>query len=146
MIVSKKSLEVLSEYVEILFLKVLNFIKNELFLVKKWEIEVIISMILLTRSSERILNSDRYTVTYKCYAWCISLESVNWVFRLKQIQCIILYRISYIYFRISYIYIIYRVYLHFWPDWKKLHRLVKRLAALNIMGAWLNAPWSSSVP
>ena len=33
-------------------------------LVEKWEIQVIVSMIMLTRSSERIINSSRYTGKY----------------------------------------------------------------------------------
>ena len=35
--------------------------KNRIFLVKKWEIHVITSIFMITRSSERILNPIRYT-------------------------------------------------------------------------------------
>ena len=39
----------------------LKFIKNRFFLVKKLEIQVIVFMTMLTRSSERIFNPMRYT-------------------------------------------------------------------------------------
>ena len=39
----------------------LNLIKKWLLIVKKWESQVIITMIMLTRSSERIFNPSRYT-------------------------------------------------------------------------------------
>ena len=41
--------------------KYFNLIKKKLFLVKKLEIPVIIFMIMLIRSSERIFNPSRYT-------------------------------------------------------------------------------------
>ena len=42
-----------------------KWIKNRFFLLKKWEIQVIVLMITLTRSSERILNPMRLTRTYE---------------------------------------------------------------------------------
>ena len=61
MIVSEKSYQNLSDYIQLLFKKYRKLIKKWLLLVKKWEIQVIISMIMLTRSSERIFNPMRYT-------------------------------------------------------------------------------------
>ena len=54
-----------SDYKQFLLKKYLNLIeKKGLFLVEKWEIQVIISMIMLTRSSESIFNPMRYTGSY----------------------------------------------------------------------------------
>ena len=44
--------------------KIIIIMKNRFFVVKKWEIQVIISMILLTPSSKRIFNPMRYTGWY----------------------------------------------------------------------------------
>ena len=65
MIVSEKSHQNLSDNIQFLFKKKIEFIKKqEWFLVKKLEIQVIISTIMLIRSSERIFNPSRYTGIY----------------------------------------------------------------------------------
>ena len=62
MIVSEKSHQNLSDYFQLFLNKRFEFnIKKRLILVKKLEIQVIISMLMLTRSLGRIFNSSRYT-------------------------------------------------------------------------------------
>ena len=46
----------------------LKLIKNGLFIVKKWGIQVIISMIMPTRFSERIFNPMRYAGIINTYS------------------------------------------------------------------------------
>ena len=46
---------------EFLLKKRFEVTKKQIFLVKKLEIQVIVSMIMLTRSSERIFNPKRYS-------------------------------------------------------------------------------------
>ena len=86
MISSEKSHQNLLDYNEFLFKKDLKLMKNEKFrwksgkgstfqvlfqvLVEKWEIQVIVSMIMLTRSSERIFNPMRYTGIFKFLIYC----------------------------------------------------------------------------
>ena len=48
-----------------------------LFLVKKWEIQVIMSMIMLTRSSERIFNPNHYTGSTECFSFQIKVVSFS---------------------------------------------------------------------
>ena len=76
MIVSEKSHQNLSDYTQFIFKKrfEFNIKKKELFLVKEWEIQVIITMIMLTRSSERILNPWRW-YCYICYVSWICSET-----------------------------------------------------------------------
>ena len=60
MIVSEKSQQNLSVYIQF-FLKYFLNLKNELFPEIKGKIQVTITIIILTRSSERIFNPSRYT-------------------------------------------------------------------------------------
>ena len=60
MIVSEKSYQNPSDYIHFLLKKLYTFKNNRLFLVKKWEIQVIITMIMLT-PSETIFNHSFYT-------------------------------------------------------------------------------------
>ena len=55
--------------------KDLKLIKNSFFLVKKWEILVIICMIMFTRSSDRIFNPMHYTIMVSRLAG--SFKSMN---------------------------------------------------------------------
>ena len=62
MIASEKSHSNLSDYNELLLKKKdLKLIKNRYSLAKKSETQVIVFMIMLTRSSEKIFDSMRYT-------------------------------------------------------------------------------------
>ena len=60
MIALEKSHQNLSDDTQFLLEKKFEVKKNGLFLVKKWEIQVIAFMIMLNSSSERIFNSSRY--------------------------------------------------------------------------------------
>ena len=62
---SEKSRQNLSECIQFFFLQYLKSIKNRFFLVKKWEIQVILSIIMLIRSLERVFIPMRYT-GFKC--------------------------------------------------------------------------------
>ena len=65
MSVSEKSHTNLSGYIQFLFKKIFEFYKKgDFFAVKKGEIQIIITMIMITRSSERIFNPSRYTGNY----------------------------------------------------------------------------------
>ena len=68
MIVSEKSHQNLSDYNQFLFkIWFTHNIKKWLFLVKKWEIQVIVTIIMLTRSLENIFNPSRYTgISFAC--------------------------------------------------------------------------------
>ena len=62
MILSEKSNQNISDWIQLSFNKIFEFSnKKGLFLVKNWEIQVILYMIMLTRSSERIPIPSRYT-------------------------------------------------------------------------------------
>jgi len=61
MIASEKSHQNLSDYNQFLFEKSFEIDKNQIFLSKKLEIQVIAFIIMLTRSSQRIFNPMRYT-------------------------------------------------------------------------------------
>ena len=61
MIVSEKWHQNLYDYIQFLFKKRFKVDKNRLFLVKKWDIQIIIFVIMLTRFSERIFIPMRYT-------------------------------------------------------------------------------------
>ena len=66
MIASKNSHQNLSDCIQFLFKKGFEFdFKKRLFLVKKWAIQVILTMSMLTHSSEIIFNSNRYTGVYQ---------------------------------------------------------------------------------
>ena len=77
MIVSEKSHQNLTDYIQFLFKKRYGFNINKLFLMKKSEIQVIISMIWLTRSSERIFNPSRYTGNYLFVIWVLKFHKSN---------------------------------------------------------------------
>ena len=61
MIASEKTHQNLSDYKQSALKKNVKLIKNRYFLVKNGEIQVIISVNMLTRSSDRIYNPMRYT-------------------------------------------------------------------------------------
>ena len=61
MIISEKSHQNLSDYNQFLFKKRFEFDKKQIFSSEKWEIQVIVFMIMLTRSSKRSFNPMRYT-------------------------------------------------------------------------------------
>ena len=59
--IEKKWHQILSRYIQFLFKKRFYIIKKGLFLIKKWKIQVIRSMIMLTRSLERNFNLSHHT-------------------------------------------------------------------------------------
>ena len=61
MIVSEKSYQNNSDYVQFVIKNRFEVDKKGIISSKKWLIQVIISIIVLTRSSERIFNPMRYT-------------------------------------------------------------------------------------
>ena len=61
MMTSEKSQQNLSDYNQFLFKKDLNLIKKGIISRKKREIPVILTMIMLNRSLERIFNPSSYT-------------------------------------------------------------------------------------
>ena len=69
-------------------------INNRFFLVKKYEIQVSISMIMLTRSSERIFNPICYTslssISMQPYAYTNSCLCQLVIRRAFLVQCVIL--------------------------------------------------------
>jgi len=70
MILSEKSHQKISDYIQFLFKqKVLNLIKKGIISREKSEIQVIISKIMLTRSSEKICNPMRFTGFLFMYVW-----------------------------------------------------------------------------
>ena len=64
MTASEKSHQNLSDYNQFLFKKRFQDNKDRFFLIKKLEIQIIVFMIMLTRSSERIFIRMRYTGIY----------------------------------------------------------------------------------
>ena len=77
MIESEKSHQNISDYIQILLKKRFELNnKKGLIIVKKGEISVIITIIMLTRSSDRIFNPSCYTGMYFCFVVGMKIDVV----------------------------------------------------------------------
>ena len=76
-------------------IKYLTLIKNIFLLVKKWEIQVTISMITRTRSSDRIFNPMRFIDYYTAYKCTLIRYCLKKSFRIWNIQLLNSHRYSF---------------------------------------------------